>query len=649
MRVALAAMLAVAGCGGRVTGPRDTGLDLLALTKLEPALILPGTRVVATGRSFVDDTLGESRLRLRGTLDGAPIDVTEPLRYETGSVMGLEHDGTLVASGTFTGEALVEVTSSVDGRTYPSAPLGVTLTFATEVTPRVDSVGDGLSFVNQPIEAFGGPFLLGDGEGRTVAILSGCWKPEGMNTCGPQKRVEIDAAPFGPFDRTHVVFPYVTAISGIGPGTFQGQLQFENRPSGGGAARASVSRTVRFDIQRPVILSASTTAASLGQYVIIRGGGFVGVPAGGVATDESTTLELQGQFAPAAGGAPRPIDVALIPEFRSGPEVRYVLDDKDPLGMLIDLRREAGTITAMVRPVVEKGATRVDGTPIPVRLTILPVKQVVHVKFLPSFVSSLRRFGLRAADALIRARVLEVASRDYAGANVEFRDTAPDDFALYATVEISGPDPNGLGLLGYDNTPGKDVNNDRLYDRIGGVNARTQQDGYPGFGGVFTESFFGFSQHPNGLATKLDQNSKLFDAIFDPFRPDAGGSELTATELANQAPERLTDGRRCPAGASDRATQIACAVFVLGNLIGTTMTHEVGHSLGLANPYGEGFHDPGDGPARLMDAGGDRPFNERAELEGEGPAVFCDDEFTYLRDILPSPLDPPAVTRPTCN
>jgi hypothetical protein len=315
--------------------------------------------------------------------------------------------------------------------------------------------------------------------------------------------------------------------------------------------------------------------------------------------------------------------------------------------MLVDLRREAGTITGMVRPVVEKGATRVDGTAIPVRLTILPVKQVVHVKFLPSFVSSLRRFGLRAADSLIRARVLEVAARDYAGANVEFRDSAPDDFALYATVEISGPDPNGLGLLGYDNTPGKDVGNERLYDRIGGVNARTQQDGYPGFGGVFTESFFGFSQHPNGLAQKLEQSSRRFDEIFDPFRPDVGGTELTATELATRAPERLTDGARCP--STDRTTQIACAVFVLGNLVGTTMTHEVGHSLGLANPYGEGFHDPGDGPARLMDAGGDRPFSERAELDGEGPALFCDEEFAYLRDILPSPFDPPAVTRPTCN
>ena len=83
----------------------------------------------------------------------------------------------------------------------------------------------------------------------------------------------------------------------------------------------------------------------------------------------------------------------------------------------------------------------------------------------------------------------------YAGINVEFRTEPPLDFAQYAEVDIGGPDPNGLGLLGYDNTPGKDVGNSRLYDRIGGVNAATQGDGFPGYGGVFSDNFLGFSAH----------------------------------------------------------------------------------------------------------------------------------------------------------
>jgi len=97
--------------------------------------------------------------------------------------------------------------------------------------------------------------------------------------------------------------------------------------------------------------------------------------------------------------------------------------------------------------------------------------------------------------------------------------------------------------------------------------------------------------------------------------------------------------------------QVRCAIRVLGNIVGTTATHELGHSFGLASPYGgpTEYHDPGVEPNRLMDSGGDRPFEERAELQGQGPAVFCDEEYAYLKKILP--LDPPAdpkVTRPTC-
>jgi hypothetical protein len=62
----------------------------------------------------------------------------------------------------------------------------------------------------------------------------------------------------------------------------------------------------------------------------------------------------------------------------------------------------------------------------------------------------------------------------------------------------------------------------------------------------------------------------------------------------------------------------------------------------------EGFHNAGDAPSRLMDAGGDRPFVERAELEGVQPGVFCDDEYAYLRMILPSKEAPPQIERPGC-
>jgi hypothetical protein len=264
---------------------------------------------------------------------------------------------------------------------------------------------------------------------------------------------------------------------------------------------------------------------------------------------------------------------------------------------------------------------------------------------MPSYIESLSQFGLTAMDAQIRKRVLQVSMRDYLGSNVEFRLDQPTDFAVYAQVDIVGPDPNDLGLLGYDNTPGKDVGNERLFDRIGGVNATTQSDGYPGFGGVFTEQFLGFSAHPGPSVDKLPISSPNFDAIFDPLRVEGNGEAVSPSEVAN-API-IDDGSICPSG--DRSTQIGCAVFVLGNLIGSTLTHEVGHSLGLADPKGDLFHDIGDAPNRLMDSGDARPFEERGQLMGQGPSVFCDDEFTYLRSIMPSLVPDPVAHRPTCG
>ena len=77
--------------------------------------------------------------------------------------------------------------------------------------------------------------------------------------------------------------------------------------------------------------------------------------------------------------------------------------------------------------------------------------------------------------------------------------------------------------MGYDNSPGKDVGNVRLYDRIGG-HASPNKMAFRAMAGSF-ESFFGFSNHPPPESTRtwpLD----LFDAIFDPLRPDGAPSSL---------------------------------------------------------------------------------------------------------------------------
>jgi len=359
---------------------------------------------------------------------------------------------------------------------------------------------------------------------------------------------------------------------------------------------------------------------------------------------------FNGNFTPSTGGKARAASFSMVPTWQNGGSLRYVMEEKLGLGSVVDLRQERGVLTGTWSPRIFWAKSQLDGLSAQLTLKISGVKQVVWVRFNKEWQSSLQRFGMQAADGRIRTRMVETMRYKYKGINVDIRTDEPKDFKLFAKVDIRGKDPNGLGLLGYDNSPGKDVGNLRLYDWIGGVNAQTQQDGYPGYGGVFLESLLGFSQHPPQGVTKAPLNHPAFDQIFDPFRPDMGQPMTSAEALQAKA---LTSGAGCPAGQGDRLQQASCAIWALGNIIGSTSAHELGHSLGLANPsVAKGnFHNPGDAPNRLMDAGSARPFEERAQLNGKGPAVFCRDEFKYLQSILP--LDPqpkdPEPYRPGCQ
>ncbi|MBL8946290.1 MAG: hypothetical protein JNK45_24205 [Myxococcales bacterium] len=641
-----AAIAPLSGCTEPARGrPPDPGLTGLGLRGAAPDLLLPGTVLIVDGESFVDAPWGSSALHLvgdveGGTLEGA-LDLSLPLTYVDARTLELALDGDAFArlggdGSEFEGTLRVEVRSAVDEQLYRTTTLPVAFALRASLAPRADTLPtSGVIFPNEPLAVFGSGLLL-RGEGESLAVLEGCFTPEGEADCVPVAETEVPIVPADPFDRERGVFAFAPEIAGIAPGRFDGTVVLRNRHVAG-EVLDSPAITVAYDLERPIVYGASTDEASLGQYVTIDGGGFVG-------GDGSTLLDFVGTFTSDSSGVPIEVDELLLPEFVDGHRVRYVISENDALGQLLDVRYDAGRFEGTVTPRIAWGDSEVVGDPASFAFHLAPVRQVVHVVFTPAYVESLRAFGLRAVDARVRARVLEVLRRDYATIGVDVRDEAPLDFAAYAEVDIGGPDPNDLGLLGYDNTPGKDTENQRLYDRIGGVNAVTQQDGYPGFGGVFIESLFGYSEHPGALAEPLTPDPR-FDALFDPFRPDAGGAPVTAADLAEDVPT-LGASDECPAGADDRPLQIACAVWALGSMVGSTVSHEVGHSLGLADPYGPEFHNAGDADNRLMDA--DRPFGERAELDGEGPSVFCDQEYAYLRMILPTDAAADPQPRPGC-
>lgn len=629
----------LAACAGGNEGPSLDPPAAVELISIQPSAVVSGSRFILRGRNFSESC--EHRLELSGSLAGQALQATLPLAVRSveqaeGSANALLEAaaGTL---GSFEGQAEV-VSENLVGQAR-SMPVGVSLQLRRYLTPELRAVGSGLVYLSSRVPVEGEGLLLGGGEGSTTVELKGCFLPTGTSgSCsqvGIQVATTLPVKPESEGDRRRGWFEFAPSIAGIRPGAFQGTLRLLNLHADAHAEQ-SPTLAASFQLERTRLDSLAPGAVSLGQYLELRGAGFI---AGG------SLVRFQGSFTP-KGGGPLPLSLDLVPGFESGGVVRYVLEEGQGIGAAIDLRASSGTLAGSWTPTVVWQKDQLEGQGATLSVKVAPVKQVVWVRFGQAWTESLRLFGLSAADAAIRKRVLEVMARDYKGVNVEFRVEEPKDFKLYAKVDISGRDPNGLGLLGYDNTPGKDVDNKRLYDWLGGVNALTQQDGYPGYGGVFLESLLGFSEHPPSGIQKSPLKSPLFDQIFDPFRPDRGSELSTGEALA--AGVDSTDG--CP--ASDRSGQAGCAIRILGNLVGSTASHEFGHSLGLANPYGgpTDYHNPGDLPDRLMESGSDRPFAERAELQGQGPAVFCDEEFAYLRKILPlDPLPPdPVASRPSC-
>src|SRR5690606_14910233 len=71
--------LPAAGCGTEL-GP-DPGLEALAVTRVAPHTIIPGTRIVVKGASFVDEQWGAATLRLVGQAGGRDVDVSWPATF----------------------------------------------------------------------------------------------------------------------------------------------------------------------------------------------------------------------------------------------------------------------------------------------------------------------------------------------------------------------------------------------------------------------------------------------------------------------------------------------------------------------------------------------------------------------------------------
>ena len=452
---------------------------------------------------------------------------------------------------------------------------------------RLDMDVDEVVHWNDEISLEGEGFLE-PGEGTVTAVFSGEFELEGGGRAPVSGELPVVQAEGG--NRRRGVVLLSTDLGSVRPGTFFGEIYLRSEVTGSSPSE-SAERSILLEIQPTEFRSLSPEVASLESVVSLRGAGFLGGESGG---EGLTLMRIDGTFAPLDGGG-RSFREDLILSWRSNEELNLGLVAENTGDELISelFGASRGVLDAVFTPINILGVDEFEGIGSSARLELGPIRQVVWLRFLPGFYASLPLFGVAASAGTIEAQIARRIESIYADWNVDVRTARPQDTTANGVtiIEIGGPDPNGRGLFGYDNSPGKDVGNLRLFDTIGGANAETQSDGFPGYGGVFIDGFLFFSETGAPAEGVGPDPDPLFDEIF-------GGVRSNPATLAE------VEGR------GSRSPEVERAVEALSNMVGETTAHELGHSFGLADPLGSAtvFHNRVNRPGCLMDTGSSRPF-----------------------------------------
>jgi hypothetical protein len=589
----------------------------LSISQWGPAAMLPGTKLQIQGTGFAPEGAGDHTVWVRGNAGTYPIDILmEGVRVDSNTLEASIGDllyQQMPADGPPMQGHLRLTRRDLEGaESWIEIP--ITLTLTATLVPQINSLPSPPWYPADNMVVEGDGFLL-PGEGTTELQAS-----FSVTSGDPPSSATYDTTfPATVLSRSVLTFALTPDKVGIRPGLLEGTLQVRNLHVQGGSVDGNAVTSLSVQLAPAFIADIGPTSVSRGQMITFGGRGFVSPSEIYGAT---TIIHLEGTFS--TGTAEGVFDfvdehaLTLFPDaFTDNLTMQHILRVSPNIdGTVEGLGTTPGTFTGVATPWLLHGNEAILGTGLPLFLEILPQLQIVHVKLLPSYFDAIAAFGLLEVETWVRARMLDVLARDFAGVNITFVTEKPTNFIDYSIVEIGGEDPNGANLFGLDNTQGKDTGNLRFNDVIGGVNAETESDGFHAYGGIFAASFLSLS--PTLGLGELPITSTRFDDVFKAVIPGLGGVPAEPGSYPN----------------GPRAIEVGEAIRVLGNIIGNTITHEVGHSLGLAAIDGQ-FHNIGDNPGWIMDSGMHRPFEERAELDGQGPAFFSPFNQHYLDLTLP--------------
>lgn len=613
-------------CGPSYTGGENP-LPPLTILAVEPSQWLLGTRVTIFGTGFIGPDMGTMTATIQGVSDGKEVSVRVDLETVASDRAKFVVTAPLlpylaVDRGPIEGFVVIERFGPSGVSDIASIPVAIRVVSVLE--PVLETVGPVDVFPGEEITLTGSGFLM-PGEGNLddegKARSGTTWvRLTGRTTGTEPKEVRGLAIPLTATKRHHATFRLTPEMMGLGPFEFEGFVEVSNVFAGEtGSLDVPGNRLdgVTFRMHRTRLTGMAPAVVRRGQELTFYGNGFL--PAD---TGTTTFIAFTGSQVGADGESLYDLanPLVFVPDIVEGNTIaRQVIrpsfgPNQRPRG----LGAKRATLSGIFTPHVVFQGLVVAGVGIQATLEVGRQVQVVWVRFLPSFEDGLDLFGLRAVADRVKEQAIAVCAADYRDFSVEFRTTVPQDYVEFVTVEVMARDPNEAGLFGLDNSFGKDEGNQVFDEVVGGYNARSARAGFYPYGGVFVESFASFSpQLAHGIAAEFA--SEVFDAVFAPVMPALGGR-----------PARKGEDE---VGGS-RGAAVAEAIRVLGNLLGDTITHEVGHALGLAAVEGD-VHNPGDNPGFIMDSGVFRAFEERAQMPGAHPRVFAPYDRAYLEEILP--------------